>query len=471
MLYRPLWRSGLLISVFVLGLASSTVNLAAPKQGDALPEPSLRKIFPDPNEAFQCISRENRSKSMIVTKGRATPIKPAPVWIRQLGSSNTDVSYDIAVGPQGNVYVTGYTTGKLGDQRYGYRDAWVAKYTSTGTLLWKRQLGATSFSVGTISFGIAVDNEGSAYITGSTEGELGGQEQYGKTDAWVAKYSSSGALVWTKQLGTPVRDQSDGITVDKSGNFYLTGYTNGNLGGNGGGGREEVWLHKYSRTGQLQWKQQLGAGGGDFSYDITVDSSGNVYIAGKVYGRLGAIRYGANDAWLGKYNSSGKLQWLRQLGTQDCDTSRSITTDSGGNVYLTGYTAGTFDDQLYGGYDVWVAKYSPTGKRLWERQLGTTLDDFAYGITIDSKGDLYLTGSTLGKLGSQQYGDSDAWIAKYEPNGTLRWIRQLGTSESDISFGIATDSNDNLYLTGTTRGKLGDQQYGFTDAWVAKYKP
>jgi alpha-tubulin suppressor-like RCC1 family protein len=474
MLYRSLWRSGLLISVILWGLASSTMNLAAPKQGDALPDPHLPKFFPKPGDDgldVVCVSGEILSKPMIVTKERATPIKPSPVWIRQLGSPNTDVSYDIAIGPQGNVYVTGYTTGKLGDQRYGYRDAWVAKYTSTGTLLWKKQLGATRFSAGTSSFGIAVDNEGSAYITGYTQGELGGQQQIEKLDAWVAKYSSSGALEWTKQIGTSTRDGAYSIAVDEAENFYLTGYTNGRLGGNGGGGREDVWLQKYGRTGQLQWKQQIGAGGGDFSYDITVDSSGNVYITGKAYGRLGANRFGPNDAWLAKYNSSGKLQWIRQFGTKACDKSSSITTDSRGNVYLTGVTSGELGDQEYGGYDAWVAKYSPTGKRLWIRQFGTTLDDIAFSITTDSRGDLYLTGATLGKLGGQQYGDSDAWVAKYEPNGTLRWIRQLGTSESDISLGIATDSNDNLYLTGTTRGKLGGQQDGGYDAWVAKYKP
>jgi hypothetical protein len=169
---------------------------------------------------------------------------------------------------------------------------------------------------------------------------------------------------------------------------------------------------------------------------------------------------------------------VKQLGTPDDDYSYGVATDSNGNVYLTGETDGKLGDKDYDGTyypdapDAWVAKYDSSGTQLWVKQLGTPDDDYSYGVATDSNGNVYLTGETDGKLGDKEYGYYDAWVAKYSPSGKLQWTKQLGTPDYDYSDGVATDSNGNVYLTGFTKGKLGDQSYGgFRDAWVAKYKP
>jgi hypothetical protein len=122
-----------------------------------------------------------------------------------------------------------------------------------------------------------------------------------------------------------------------------------------------------------------------------------------------------------------------------------------------------------------VSKYSSNGRLQWKRQLGTYIGDSSNSIATDSRGNAYLTGYTIGKLGDRKYGDEydyDAWAAKYNSSGSLQWKRQLGTPGYDISYDVATDSRGNVYLTGETADQLGDQQYGgYSDAWVAKYKP
>jgi hypothetical protein len=475
MLYRSLWRSGLLISVFVLGLASSTVNFAAPKASKESLDPRFHKLPPELRERL-----EKRMRARPQTKAAPTgriPIKPPPAWIQQLGTPEYDVATAVAVGPQDNIYVTGTTSGTLGDQSYGNgnSDAWLAKYGPGRKLLWKVQLGSSSPDG---SYGVAVDSKGYVYITGSTAGKLGSQ-QFGKEDAWVAKYSPSSKLLWKKQLGTAATDSSNGVATDRSGNVYLTGYTTRIP--DAGPILSDIWVAKYNPNGKLLWKKQLGSSEIDVSRGIATDSNGNVYLTGETYGKLGDQQFGddpsTSDAWFVKYNGSGKLLWKKQLGTPEADLSYGVATDRSGNVYLTGETFGKLGDQKYDKYhsDAWVAKYDSSGTQLWVKQLGTApLWDSSRSVATDRSGNVYLTGETTGKLGDQQYGgmyEFDAWVAKYDSSGTQLWVKQLGSYYWDFSLGVAIDSKGNTYLAGSTDGKVGDQQYGSRDAWVAKYKP
>ncbi len=92
-------------------------------------------------------------------------------------------------------------------------------------------------------------------------------------------------------------------------------------------------------SGAKQWTKQLGTSTTDYGNDITRDSSGNVYVTGYTYGGLnGNTNAGASDLFVVKYNSSGVNQWTKQLGTSASDEGKSITSDSSGNVYVTGYT-------------------------------------------------------------------------------------------------------------------------------------
>lgn len=106
----------------------------------------------------------------------------------------------------------------------------------------------------------------------------------------------------------------------------------------------------------------------------------------------------------------------------------------------------------------------------WTRQLGTSSSDQSFSVATNSIGNVYISGLTQGSLGGANQGGVDAWVAKYSSNGALVWKKQLGTSNNDESFGVATDSNSNVYISGRTGGSLGGAfQGGFYDAWVAKY--
>ena len=393
-------------------------------------------------------------------------------WKRQLGTSGNDVSYGVATDSNSNVYISGYTDGSVDGANQGSLDAWVAKYNISGTLVWKRQLGTPAKDV---SYGVATDSNGNVYISGDTDGSIDGSNQ-GLTDAWVAKYNTSGTLLWKRQLGTSTNDMSRGVATDSKGNVYISGFTAGL--GSTNQGSWDAWVAKYNTSGTLVWKRQLGTSVDDVAKGVATDGNSNVYITGFTQGSLaGAFQggglEGTYDAWVAKYNSSGTLVWKRQLGTSSTDTSNGVATDSSGNVYISGQSYGSLGDSNQGLGDAWVAKYNSNGTLVWKRQLGTSSQDGSNGVATDSNGNVYMSGFTGDSLGGANQESFDAWVAKYNSNGTLLWKLKLGTSSPEASNGVATDRNGNVYLSGETAGSLGgDYQggtQGATDAWVVKY--
>jgi hypothetical protein len=157
----------------------------------------------------------------------------------------------------------------------------------------------------------------------------------------------------------------------------------------------------------------------------------------------------------------------QSLTSEPKDDSTGIATDTKGNVYLTGYADGFLETGSYYS-DTWVTKYDSTGKQLWNKRFDSSVWDGSFGVATDSNDNVYLTGRAWGKLYGLHYGSCDVWVAKYDPSGKEIWNKQFGSSDTDYSWGIATDNSKNVYLTGSTDGTLGEESFGEEDAWVVK---
>jgi len=392
-------------------------------------------------------------------------------WTKQLGSSGRDSANGVATDSSGNVYVTGVTFGGLDcNTSAGANDLFVVKYNSSGTKQWTKQLGSVSSD---FANGVATDSSGNVYVAGGTYGGLDGNTSAGNTDLFVVKYNSSGTRQWTKQLGTAEYDEARGVATDSSGNVYVAGGTKGNLNGNSNSGRTDLFVIKYNSSGTRQWTKQLGTWQTDLANGVATDSSGNVYVTGVTYRHLdGNTSAGSADLFVVKYNSSGKKQWTKQLGTSSRDHARGVVTDSSGNVYVTGDTYGGLDGNTNAGYnDLFVVKYLDNGTKQWTKQLGTSSDDLASGVATDSSGNVYVTGGTYGGLdGNTNAGNSDLFVVKYNSSGTKQWTKQLGAASRDYDYGVATDSSRNVYVSGETYGGLdGNTNAANADLFVVKY--
>ena len=203
----------------------------------------------------------------------------------------------------------------------------------------------------------------------------------------------------------------------------------------------------------------------DSSQGVSADGLGNVYLSGRTTGSLGGTSAGGFDAFLSKYDAAGTLQWTRQLGTSENDLGYSVSADGLGNAYLSGITMGSLGGTNAGSNDAFLSKYDAAGVLQWTRQLGTSETDIGYSVSADGLGNAYLSGRTLGSLGGTNAGALDAFLSKYDAAGTLQWTRQLGTSETDISFSVSADGLGNAYLSGYTYGNLGGTNAGSNDAF------
>jgi len=404
---------------------------------------------------------------------KSTDNTTTSTWTKQFGTSSHDVGVGVTTDSSGNIYVTGFTRGDLdGNTNSGGRDIFLVKYNSSGTKQWTKQLGTSEFDEG---YGVTTDSSGNIYVTGYTKGDLDGNTNLGYGDIILVKYDSSGTKQWTKQLGTSENDYGNYITTDSSDNIYVTGFTSGDLDGNTSSGGQDIFLVKYNSSGTKQWTKQLGTNNSDEGYGVTTDSSDNIYVTGVTGGDLdGNTSSGGRDIFLVKYNSSGTKQWTKQLGTSSTDWGYGVTTDSSGNIYVTGKTRGGLDGNTNSGsYDMFLVKYNSSGTKQWTKQLGTSSLDEGYGVTTDSSGNIYVTGYTNGDLDGKintNFENGDIILVKYDSSGIKKWTKLLGTSEFELGEGVTTDSSDNIYVTGFTYGDLdGNTKSGNGDIFLVKY--
>lgn len=439
-----------------------------------------------------------------VSSGQAQSLE----WAKQAGGADSDGGADIAVDSSGNSYVTGSFNGTAtfgpGEANettlatFGTREMFVAKYDSSGLLVWAKQAGNKD---GVISgHGIAVDGNGNSVVTGSFSGRAvfasGEANQVAldstefATDAFVAKYDSSGQFVWATQAGGA--SAGFGIAVDSFGNSYVTGNFFGISGGSPPLPVNNMRIAKYDSSGQLVWAH--GASGGNFpnigfsvGSGIAVDGFGNSVVTGNFSGTvsfegttLTSVGF-SSDIFVAKYDSSGQLVWARSAGGAGRDSGAGIAVDSSGNSYVTGAE----DD------DILVAKYNSSGQSVWAKQVAGTDPDSGAGIALDGNGNSVVTGRFAGTvalgLGEANQtiltsaGSNDIFVAKYGSSGQLVWARQAGGTDGDVGAGIAVDGSGNGYVTGSFNGTAtfgaGEANEtiltsaGSSDVFIAKYVP
>ena len=169
----------------------------------------------------------------------------------------------------------------------------------------------------------------------------------------------------TKQLGTTSRDIGIGVTTDSSDNIYVTGYTLGELDGNTNSGGKDIFLVKYDSSGTKQWTKQLGTSSYEIGFGVSTDSSGNIYVTGVTEGGLDEnTNSGSWDIFLIKFYSSGTIQWTKQLGSSSYEIGEGVTTDSSDNIYVTGYFSGDLDGNTSSGSsDIIIVKYDSSGTK------------------------------------------------------------------------------------------------------------
>ncbi len=386
-------------------------------------------------------------------------------WAAQVGTAETEECFDVAIDGFGNAYITGFTTGDLSGPNAGQSDIFLTKFGPAGNVLWTQTLGTAEDDLG---YALAIDGTGHIFITGRTRSDFDGTHA-GRGDAFLMKLDPAGTELWVRQLGSSSIDESLSIAVDTAGNAYIGGYTGSSLVGPSEGGFD-AFLAKFDPSGAELWSRQIGTTGDDVAQGVAVDGFGNVYLTGRTDEDLGGpYQGGYGDGFLIKYDTDGAKLWSRQIGTALDDQGYDLATDSTGNVYLTGPTSADLAGPSFGESDAFLMKFDPDGTELWSRQIGTTESDQGNSVAVDALDNVYLTGRTKGSLGGPSAGDWDAFVVAFDPLGNEQWSQQVGSPTRDFIEALALDASGNVFITGWTEGDLGGPYVGNRDAFLVKF--
>ena len=267
-------------------------------------------------------------------------------------------------------------------------------------------------------------------------------------------------------------DSGRAIATDASGQSVVTGVTTGDLAGTGHMGRSDVFVAKYDAQGARLWIRQFGTAEDDEGHGVVLDAAGNSYVAGYTEGDLdGNGNAGGADAFVAKLDPDGNLQWVRQIGSFGTDNAYAVAGDAGGTVTIAGYTTGSLGGlSFFGSEDAFVARFDTNGNVAWIKQFGTLMSDSAHGVAVDALGNSYVAGPTFGDLdGNGNMGRADIYLAKFDGAGEQKWVRQWGSTDLDSAEGVATDANGTSTLAGYTYDTLpGMTSAGGKDAFAAQ---
>jgi uncharacterized delta-60 repeat protein len=409
---------------------------------------------------------------------------------------------------------------------YQFCNLEVVEVGTEGNLIWAKQAGGTSSDVG---YAVTTLNDNSTVVTGRFEDSaMFGQGESNETilnsageyDIFIARYNPDGSLAWAKQAGGTNRDVGFGITALSDNSTVVTGRFEGSVTFGQGESNEtilnsaggyDIFIARYNPDGSLSWAKQAGGTSTDKGRGITTLSDNSTVVTGRFYGSATfgqgepnetvLISAGTKDIFIARYNPDGTLAWAKQAGGTYWDRGLGISALSDNSTVVTGsfHNSTTFGQgepnetvlNAAGASDIFIARYNPDGSLAWAKQASGISSDRGNGITTLSDNSTVVTGnfhnSAIFGQGEPNEtvlnaaGSTDIFIARYNPDGSLAWVKQAGGTVMTVGFGITALSDNTTVVTGqfgvsATFGQGEPNETvlnaaGSADIFVARYNP
>lgn len=357
----------------------------------------------------------------------------------------------------------------------GLADVFVGRLDGNGKVRWFKRFGASGTD---ISPDVATDRSGNCVVTGMcSDGAVFDKASVrtaGGSDAFTAKLDPDGRVLWVRTVGGPRPDCGNEVCADADDNILVVGNSYGPV-------RTETkeWPHaggmdsfvlKYSSSGELLWAEPITGAADEQGRGIATDAQGNVLLVGEF---AATVRIGhesltsagkARDMFVAKLGQDGKVLWARRFGGSGEDYARGVGCDSDGNAYVTGVFSGevVFGREHLragGAENLFLMKLSPRGEVIWAR--GMTGPGLGHGceIEVTSDGHAILSGDVMGELtiGSatiRSIGRRDTFVACFDREGHLDWVKLIRAQATAANFAVALGSSGRVTVAGSYAGAL-----------------
>jgi len=434
------------------------------------------------------VSKYNKSKTLIVD--------PKLDWSTYFCAQNDDTyGNSIISDPKGNTYTTGPTNLNIsglatsGAYITAYGMYYLAKFDRAGKRQWCTYFGYSSINGNFFSgSAVALDHSGNVYLTGLTgyatnlftSGAYQTDIIGGADDAFLAKFSSSGKLVWSTYFGGENGSSGTCLVIDKDNNVFLGGATSSSTGiatsgafktSVSGTNNDDAFLAKFDSVGNLKWATYFGGPMQDEATGLAVDSHNGVYLYGTTNSTSGIATQGTyhvnmsggRDAFLAKFDLSGQLQWSTYFGGNSSEISFGTAVDGNDNVYINGFTFSRKGIATIGAFQTafsynYLASFTSNGSIRWATYYGGDSVHSNGGIAIDGANDIYVVGGvdtpTISAENTKSGGE-DGFIARFNPKGFPQWARYFGGPQNDICTSVTTDGYGDVFMTGYTSSTSG----------------
>jgi hypothetical protein len=440
------------------------------------------------------------------------------LWKTNFTGSGNNTPYFSAIDGDNNIYVLGNfngtcTSGSTTLTTKGGNDIFISKYNSSGSLLWIQQLGGTGAENGS---GITVSSDNKfIYITGSFQNTVSGVTSTGGKDGFIAKYSSSGNLIWFKDVvyGKSSTSQTPlSIKIDKSNKIILSGTfakeaiigsstKNINLTSSRS---SSLFISKFDTSGTYYKAVKIEAGISTASslYTNDIDTSG-YYFCGMFTDTLftQTIKYskGGFDNFIYKTDTALNFNWVITSGGKGNDYLYSCSAGNNGYIYIGGMFASatltvdstitgitstkTYNNTMSDGtYDIYFAKYSSDGVLQWFNTAGSTGTDYLYRA-LYKNGDFIAAGQYAGTMTFNNQTISpkagiDGFAIVQDQNDNLKYLMNFGGTGTDRGETATIDNDGNFVVIGDytspqlfigSTDTLTNSNSGTTDMFVVKY--
>ena len=436
--------------------------------------------------------------------------RPEVIWAKSYSANENVYPVSTSIDMDGNIITVGYFegtadfdpgVGSFSLTSAGYWDIFIQKLKPNGEFLWAKQIGGRYSEY---SGDMEVDNSGNIYLTGTFSDPcdfdpgpaVHNVKTNGANDIFIAKYSSSGSLLWVVPLGEEVSDDGTSITIDKAGNVLVTGWFQGKVDFDPGPGEffmtswgPDCFILKLSSAGSFIWAKMIGSYGWVEGHTIKTDTANNVYVAGLFRletdfnpgpGEFKMTPKTDMAAFLVKLNKNGDFKWAIQPGSTAVQTNfgkkRPMVIDKTGNVILAfkfrdtvDFDPGQDEKKLTskGWNDIFIQKIDTAGKLLWVNQIGGTYVDEPMTINTDLSDNLLVTGLFSGTVdfdpGDGTFNmtaggdfDNSIFAAKFDKDGKLLWGYSTLKPENNWPYGVGrdifADQSGNVIVVGEFSG-------------------